>query len=195
MVKTRSFSNENLNDRSVCIKTAKLLKSKKPKANSSKLVTMKKIMSDSKWVDKQISSFSEWLNYTFHESQPVVSNEGTSDILEENPIASNNDFEVMNFILRKRREAEVRKLAINNYETLKGSLVSVNHEISHGRIAMRTDRDVIVDLGMQETFFTLLFSYEVSWLRLGLEVVFGEVISIGNAKFSENENLQVNYLI
>jgi hypothetical protein len=151
-------------------------------------------MSDSKWVDKQISSFSEWVNYTFHESQPVLSNEGISDVLQDNPIAS-DDFEVMNFILRKRREAEVRKLAINNYETLKGSLVSVNHEISHGRIAMRTDRDVIVDLGMQEAFFTLLFSYEISWLRLGLEVVFGEVISIGNAKFSENENLQVFYLI
>ena len=42
---------------------------------------------------------------------------------------------------------------------------------------MREDRDIHADLGQQELFFALLFSYELPWLKLGLETITGQVIA------------------
>ena len=53
---------------------------------------------------------------------------------------------------------------------------------------MRDDRDLLADVGLQEELFGLLFSYEMPWIRLGLEIVFGEIITIHRGG-SNNANL------
>jgi abnormal spindle-like microcephaly-associated protein len=51
---------------------------------------------------------------------------------------------------------------------------------------IREDRDILADLGLQEELFSLLFSYEMPWLRLGLEIVFGEIISVHSSSSPKN---------
>lgn len=36
----------------------------------------------------------------------------------------------------------------------------------------------MVDLGLQDSLLNILFSYELPWIRLGLETIFGEIISV-----------------
>ena len=50
-------------------------------------------------------------------------------------------------------------------------------EVDEGKLIVREDRDVLVDLGLRETLFEILLSYELPWLRIGCEVIFGGVIS------------------
>jgi abnormal spindle-like microcephaly-associated protein len=47
---------------------------------------------------------------------------------------------------------------------------------------MRDDRDIHADVGMQESLLQILFSYEYPWLRIGLEIVFGKIISLQKNK-------------
>jgi abnormal spindle-like microcephaly-associated protein len=53
---------------------------------------------------------------------------------------------------------------------------AVEQAVCDKSFKMRNDRDILVDLGLQDALLTILFSYEMSWIRLGLETVFGEII-------------------
>jgi len=152
---------------------------------------LKKHLSDNKWADKQILGFTEWLNYTFKKydfaelpEEAGVSLSGTLEVA---------DIAAMNHIMQRRREAKIRQCAVEKFADLKGPLGSVDREVSEGRIALREDRDLLADVGLQEIFFQLLFSYELVWLRLGIEVVFGEILSLPQVsrKVSGDESTQV----
>ena len=154
------------------------------------MVPLQKLMCDSTWVEKQIAGFTSWLNYTFKKNNVSDSCED-QDCIESDRAAS--DMLVMKHLSQKRSEAKVRQAAVAAYAGLSGNLASLYHEVTEGRIAIREDRDILADLGLQETFLKLLFSYELSWLRLGLEVVFGEIFSLlpNSKRLSENEATQV----
>ena len=49
-------------------------------------------------------------------------------------------------------------------------------EISRERLALRADRDIHADLTLRGKVVSLLLSYSTQWLRIGLEVLFGEPI-------------------
>lgn len=53
---------------------------------------------------------------------------------------------------------------------------------------IREDRDILADLGLQEELFSLIFSYEMPWIRLGLEIVFGEIISVNSSSSPKNNS-------
>jgi abnormal spindle-like microcephaly-associated protein len=50
--------------------------------------------------------------------------------------------------------------------------------ISSGNLQLRKDRDILADLGLQEILFNLIFTYGLPWILLGLNTVFGVIISI-----------------
>ena len=52
----------------------------------------------------------------------------------------------------------------------------IHGEIFKGRLSIRTDRELHADLGLRKQLVSLLLSYTTPWLRLGLEVFFGECI-------------------
>jgi hypothetical protein len=45
-------------------------------------------------------------------------------------------------------------------------------------LLLREDRDILIDLGIQEKLFKLIFSYELPWIHLSLEMIFDETIII-----------------
>lgn len=128
-----------------------------------------KKMYDDKWADKQIESFTEWINFTFSQSG------AQTDDVDSNSVGAG-----LRLLMQRRLEAQVRQRAMLIFH---GSDVSVplfalGEEICEGRLIIRDDKNVHADLGLQKTLLDLLFSYELPWLRLGLEVVFGQILSL-----------------
>ena len=166
----------------------------KPKANNSFLY-------DHKWAEKQSNSFKDWINFTFSKSQEVILNDvedfkelssASNDLdtsytntrlshLDEKSQSYANNFKILT---QKRIDAKIRKVAMDIYsqDSFYTILSLVEDEVIENKLVMRDDRDIHADVGMQESLFNILFSYELPWLRIGLEIVFGKVISLQKGK-------------
>jgi abnormal spindle-like microcephaly-associated protein len=74
--------------------------------------------------------------------------------------------------------AQIRMRAYDLFfdEEMKKVKITVRDEIIRGRLAIRPDRDLYADLSLRKQAISLLMSYTTPWLRLGLEVLFGECI-------------------
>ena len=83
-------------------------------------------------------------------------------------------------IIQKRVDSLARQRGQELFRDagFQSNLFSLKNEIEAGRLAIREDRDIHADLGQQELFFDLIFSYELPWLKLGLETITGQVISV-----------------
>lgn len=124
---------------------------------------------DDSWADKQVQTFTKWLNYLFYPT-------------EDKGIASSAEEETCRVALRSlvlhQRMAQGRLAAAVVYKDQDMANVRkiISAEISRNRIALRTDRDLYANLNHRNKITTLLLSYSTPWLRLGLETVFGTVI-------------------
>ncbi|KAJ0177100.1 hypothetical protein K1T71_007109 [Dendrolimus kikuchii] len=54
----------------------------------------------------------------------------------------------------------------------------LNTQIEKKLIAIRTDRNLHLDIGLQKTIMELLLSYNPLWLRIGLEAIYGLVLPL-----------------
>ncbi|VEU37479.1 unnamed protein product [Pseudo-nitzschia multistriata] len=125
------------------------------------------------WADRQCQVFTGWLNYTLNPEEMDINNEGC--------IASG-----LRALIIHRRLAEGRVHAMNLYQgsSMRQIRKTIVKEIAKGRLSIRADRDVAVDVQLQKKLVSLLLSYTTPWLRLALEVMFGECIE--PAPFSES---------
>jgi hypothetical protein len=116
----------------------------------------------SDWAGKQCDTFVGWLNYTFH---PDEDEEGASTT-------------GLRALVMHRRLAQVRFRAAELFQTpgMRKVREAVRSEIARDRLTIRADRDLHADLSLREVATQLLLSYTTPWLRLGLEVMFGECI-------------------
>lgn len=164
---------------------------KKPNKNYDIGITaINSTLYDKNWALKQANSFTDWMNFTFAsslESPSVVGDEVPLIPAEENIEGNANGLKIL---LQKRGEAVNRQKCFQLYHSpaILAMIRSVEEEVCEGRLLMRDDRDLLVDVGLQEELFGLLFSYEMPWIRLGLEIVFGEIISIHKSG-ANNANL------
>ena len=135
----------------------------------------KSISNDDTWADKQEKGFTEWINFNFQ--QAFCASNSDEGALHVTDTASEGALHV---VLQKGFEAKNRKDATYLYlsDDVSSIVQGIEKEIDENRLVMRDERDIHADLGMQETLFNLLFSYELPYLRLGLEVVFGKVVSV-----------------
>jgi hypothetical protein len=166
---------------------------KKMKA-SNESVRLKKSFVDNNFTEKQIIGFTEWMNYTFNKAD-------LNYLIEENEITDTTsgmsdtvqNISAMKVMKLKRDEAKIRQTAFETFNSLSNVISAVDHEVSEGRISLREDPDLLADLGLQAIFCKLLFSYETVWLRLGLEVIFGEILSLPQTspKIHRDESSQV----
>ena len=118
---------------------------------------------DDEWAEKQVQTFSKWLNYLFYPTE--------SDNSEEQGALSG--------LVLQQRMAQERLAAFEVWSDEKdmGQLRRViSSEIGRQRIALRTDRDLYANLNQRNKIVSLLLSYSTPWLRLGLETVFGTII-------------------
>ncbi|KAG7361476.1 IQ calmodulin-binding motif-containing protein [Nitzschia inconspicua] len=125
--------------------------------------TTKPITDD--WASKQCESFTAWLNYTFNPEEDGFL-EGTTSVSG------------LRGLLIHRRLAQVRSKAKELFhgEKMRSSRMILLREISGGRLAIREDRDVTADIHLRKQLSALLLSYTTPWLRMGLEVMFDEII-------------------
>ena len=78
-----------------------------------------------------------------------------------------------------RRRARGRKKAVELYQSneMRAICGSIEKEVNSGKLAIRSDRDVFADVALRGQLISLLLSYSTPWLRLGLETVFGEILT------------------
>lgn len=132
------------------------VKTRAPKAKS----PIKIVREADDWAGKQCDTFVSWLNYTF---QPDEDEDGGTGLRA---------------LVMHRRLAQVRFRATELFQSdaMRRARDIVQSEIARGRLAIRSDRDIHADLSLRKEATELLLSYTTPWLRLGLEVMFGECI-------------------
>ena len=134
---------------------------------------------DENWATKQAKSFTDWMNFTYASAleSPALTGDDAVVAAAGNIEGNANGLKTL---LQKRGEAINRQKCCQLYhsEEMVTALRSIEKEICDSRLLLREDRDILADLGLQEELFALLFSYEMPWIRLGLEIVFGEIISV-----------------
>jgi abnormal spindle-like microcephaly-associated protein len=81
-------------------------------------------------------------------------------------------------LISKKSEAANRQKASKINKNQAVIIKKLEQEICNKTFELRSDRDIMVDLGLQDSLLNILFSYELPWIRLGLETIFGEIISV-----------------
>lgn len=81
-------------------------------------------------------------------------------------------------LIDKRNEAINRQKSSQLHRSHADVLRLVEQDVCRRHLQLRCDRNILVDLGLQDSLFNILFSYELPWIRLGLETVFCEIISL-----------------
>ena len=79
-------------------------------------------------------------------------------------------------LLNKRMEGVNRQKSSELHRKQSGIMKAIEQAVCDKSFQLRNDRDILIDLGLQDALLTILFSYEMPWIRLGLETVFGEII-------------------
>ena len=67
----------------------------------------------------------------------------------------------------------------------------IEEEVRNKSLFIRKDHDVFANVNLRGQLISLLMSYSTPWLRLGLETIFGEVISIGFAESTMRGQVKV----
>lgn len=134
---------------------------------------------DEKWADKQCEAFAGWLNYTFQPSEDKDHESTELDDRADAHFTTKTDRAALRTLILHRRMAQVRAKASDlfNSENMKVAQRSIHAEVARRRLKLREDRDMYADLTLRGQITSLLLSYSTPWLRLGLETMFGVVIS------------------
>jgi len=124
---------------------------------------------------QQCEAYTRWLNHIF-----------------QNPDVSNDDFEHTSkwapltlravSLHRRRAQTTQRAQAFFNSPEMQYKKETIEREVLNKRLSIRTDHDAFANVNLRSQMISLLMSYSTPWLRLGLETVFGEAISIGFAE-------------
>lgn len=92
--------------------------------------------------------------------------------------SEDSDGSGLNQLIEKRNEAINRQKSSQLHRSHADILRLVEQDVCRRNLQLRCDRNILVDLGLQDSLFNILFSYELPWIRLGLETVYGEIISL-----------------
>ena len=141
-------------------------------ANPSTVITKEFHRKDC-WAERQCESFMGWLNYTFYPEEMDIINEGN-----DNSLNSQNNIVGLRTLLIHRRLAASRAKALDLFQnnSMHQIRIIIVKEITRGKLSIRSDRDVTADVQLRKKLVSLLLSYTTPWLRMGLEVMFGECI-------------------
>ncbi|CAJ1927820.1 unnamed protein product [Cylindrotheca closterium] len=128
------------------------------------------------WAEKQSNTFVKWINYTI--SSGEADEEKELDESGRSPSCAG-----LRMLLVHRRQSQLRMKASGVFygDQMEKLKATIHDEIGKGRLSIRSDRDLYYDLTLRRQVTTLLQSYSAPWLRLGLEVMYGESIEVGNA--------------
>lgn len=131
------------------------------------------------WAEKQCDAFTEWLNYMFNPTEDL-DHELTLRQIESGQSDAIMNRAALRTLVVHQRVAQARSRALQVFHTppMKKARQVIVAEIARGRLSLRSDRDMHADLTMRGKVVSLLLSYSTQWLRIGLEVLFGEPICV-----------------
>ena len=137
-------------------------------------VAVKRIVDDS-WAEKQSEAFCKWLNFNFDSSEDLEFE--IASIKAQGGERSRTALRTLQFHQRKA-QAKIKAVSLYNSPEFVGMRNAIESEIKRKRLLIRSDKDVFADVGLKGQMVKMLLSYSSAWLRLGLETIFGETITL-----------------
>lgn len=144
---------------------------------------------DDRAVEKHEIQFKKWLNALVTIPEDIAESSQTIDLGKLFNEVRNKDINlaptkeaVSASYLTKRRIHTLREDAIRLYHAgaLREPLSKLLVHIEKKAIHIRQDRDLHLDVVLQRQILELLLNFNPLWLRIGLEVVFGELIPMAD---------------
>ena len=68
---------------------------------------------------------------------------------------------------------------------------ALEQEIFSNKLSLRSDHDVLANVNLRSQMISLLMSYSIPWLKLGLETLFREPITLDMVHESRKKDLEV----
>uniref|UniRef100_A0A9J8DFB9 Assembly factor for spindle microtubules n=1 Tax=Cyprinus carpio carpio TaxID=630221 RepID=A0A9J8DFB9_CYPCA len=149
----------------------------------------KNMFYDDRWIEKQERGFTWWMNYVLTPDDFKVATEVT----EVNALSltmGNDKFNIpkaptkeeMSFstYTARQRLNRLRRAACKLFtsDTMIKAIQRLELEVEAKRLLVRKDRHLWKDIGERQKVLNWLISYNPLWLRIGLETIYGELISL-----------------
>ncbi|XP_069897534.1 abnormal spindle-like microcephaly-associated protein [Dipodomys merriami] len=152
----------------------------------------KNMFYDERWKEKQEQGFTWWLNFILTPDDFTVKtsvsevNAATLLLGVENPhkvsvpkAPTKEEVSLRAYTARCRLN-RLRRMAccLFTSENMVKAIKRLEIEIEAGRLLVRKDRHLWKDVGERQKVLNWLLSYNPLWLRIGLETIYGELISL-----------------
>ncbi|KAM7409265.1 hypothetical protein PAMA_000966 [Pampus argenteus] len=149
----------------------------------------KNMFYDERWIEKQERGFTWWLNYVLTPDDFKVNTEVTK-VNAVSLVMGSDKFSVpkaptkeeMSFstYTTRRKLNRLRRAACQLFtsEAMVKAIQRLELEVEAKRLLVRKDRYLWKDIGERQKVLNWLLSYNPLWLRIGLETIYGELISL-----------------
>ncbi|CAL8347638.1 unnamed protein product [Gadus morhua 'NCC'] len=150
----------------------------------------KNMFYDERWIEKQESGFTCWINYILTPDDFKVNLEVNkvnaisiamgSDDKYSVPKAPTKEELSFSTYTASRRLNRLRRNACQLFtsEVMVKAIQRLELEVEAKRLLVRKDRHLWKDIGERQKVLNWLLSYNPLWLRIGLETIFGELIPL-----------------
>ncbi|XP_070817878.1 abnormal spindle-like microcephaly-associated protein [Chaetodon trifascialis] len=150
----------------------------------------KNMFYDERWIEKQERGFTWWINYVLTPDDFKVNTEVAKVNAVSIAMGSNDKFSVpdaptkeeMSFstYTARRKLNRLRRSACQLFtsEAMVKAIQRLELEVEAKRLRIRKDRHLWKDIGERRKVLNWLLSYNPLWLRIGLETIYGELISL-----------------
>ncbi|KAF4097765.1 hypothetical protein G5714_021773 [Onychostoma macrolepis] len=149
----------------------------------------KNMFYDERWIEKQERGFTWWMNYVLTPDDFKVATEVTK-VNALSLTMGNDKFNIpkaptkeeMSFrtYTARQRLNRLRRAACKLFtsDTMVKAIQRLELEVEAKRLLVRKDRHLWKDIGERQKVLNWLISYNPLWLRIGLETIYGELISL-----------------
>ncbi|XP_034231322.1 protein abnormal spindle [Thrips palmi] len=150
------------------------------------------IFNDSAWIARQESDMIRWLNALLTPPTELETTDLPSiDIgdlwqktcrLKDNSLAPSRETVSSDLYGENSRLNSLRKSAMGliRSKEVASVLQKISVKVDQKILLVREDRDLHIDVGLQQLVLELLLSYNPLWLRIGLEAVYGRTVPLKN---------------
>uniref|UniRef100_A0A8C4NPG8 Assembly factor for spindle microtubules n=1 Tax=Dicentrarchus labrax TaxID=13489 RepID=A0A8C4NPG8_DICLA len=150
----------------------------------------KNMFYDERWIEKQERGFTWWINYVLTPDDFKVNTEVAkvnavsivmgSDDKYSVPKAPTREEMSFSTYTARRKLNRLRRSACQLFtsEAMVKAIQRLELEVEAKRLLVRKDRHLWKDIGERRKVLNWLLSYNPLWLRIGLETIYGELISL-----------------
>nr|XP_046247893.1 abnormal spindle-like microcephaly-associated protein [Scatophagus argus] len=150
----------------------------------------KNMFYDERWIEKQERGFSWWINYVLTPDDFKVNTEvakvnavsiamGKDDKFSVPKAPTKEEVSFSTYTARRKLN-RLRRSACQLFtsEAMVKAIQRLELEVEAKRLLVRKDRHLWKDIGERRKVLNWLLSYNPLWLRIGLETIYGELISL-----------------